>query len=310
MEMVNQKVRIFNIQKYNIYDGPGVRTLIFFQGCPLRCQWCSNPEGMEQRYRVMYKEDACRHCGACAAVCPAGIHLMQDGRHALNRQRDCLGCRRCVEVCPEAAVTIAGMEKSIEELMEIIEEDRIFYGFSGGGVTLGGGEVLMQPEGAAALLAACKQVNLHTAIETCGYAPKEAVRQVARYTDLFLFDLKHMDSKRHLALTGVPNEIILHNLTMLLEEGHQVKIRMPLLKGVNDQAEELARIIAFLMPYKEKSNFQGIDLLPYHKLGVNKYQQLGREYPVAGDPSLAEEDLERISGWLAQYDVAARVIRH
>lgn len=302
---------IFNVQKYNVYDGPGIRTLVFFKGCPLRCKWCSNPEGLEQKYQVMFKEDLCVNCGACASVCPVNIHtISQLGKHEINRDINCIGCRKCEEKCTQFALAITGEEKTVPELMEIIEEDRMFYLTSGGGVTLGGGEVTLQADFATELLKACKKSGINTAIETCGFAKPEAIFKMAEYVDLFLFDLKHMNSNRHYELTGVRNEQILSNLEELLKGGYNVHIRMPLLKGINDSQEEIRDIVEFLIPYKDYKNFKGIDLLPYHKLGVNKYVQLGKEYKIKGDPSLTNEDLNRIENWIKEYDFPVKVIKH
>lgn len=310
--VIERKATIFNVQKYNMYDGPGVRTLIFFQGCPLRCKWCANPEGMIKKYRVMFKSNSCVNCGACVSVCPVGIHTISNEslKHEVNRNIECIGCRKCVDACLNSALSIVGEVKTISELVEIVEEDRAFYEASGGGVTLGGGEVLMQPEAASSLLMACKQEGINTAIETCGYAKLESVLKVAEFTDLFLFDIKHINSDKHFELTGVRNEQILENLKELLRRKYKVKIRMPLLKGVNDHKEDIEDIIKFLMPFKDYKNFKGIDLLPYHKMGVNKYKQLGIEYLIEGDPSLSNEDLNKIESWIKKYDLSVKVIRH
>ncbi|MPM06480.1 Choline trimethylamine-lyase activating enzyme [bioreactor metagenome] len=310
--IIQRKATIFNVQKYNMYDGPGVRTLIFFQGCPLRCKWCANPEGMIKKYRVMFKSNSCVNCGACVSVCPVGIHTISNEslKHEVNRNIECIGCRKCVDACLNSALSIVGEVKTISELVEIVEEDRAFYEASGGGVTLGGGEVLMQPEAASSLLMACKQEGINTAIETCGYSKLESVLKVAEFTDLFLFDIKHINSDKHFELTGVRNEQILENLKELLRRKYKVKIRMPLLKGVNDRKEDIEDIIKFLISFKDYKNFKGIDLLPYHKMGVNKYKQLGIEYPIEGDPSLSNEDLNKIEGWIKKYDLSVKVIRH
>ena len=309
--VIERKAFIFNKQKYNMYDGPGVRTLVFFKGCPLRCKWCSNPEGLERKYQIMFKPTTCVSCGSCVPVCPQKIHsISSTGEHIIDRSIDCIGCGQCVEVCVPDALKVAGQQVPVSELLEYIEQDRAFYDQSGGGVTLGGGEVTSQPEAAINLLQACKQEGLHTAIETCGYTKKETILRFAEYVDLFLFDLKHIDPDRHFELTGVRNEMILENLEELLMKRNHVKVRMPMLKGINDSEAEIRGVIEFLRPFIEFKNFEGIDLLPYHKLGVNKYVQLGMDYPIEGDPSLDDADLDRIEGWIREYDFPVSVIRH
>lgn len=308
---IERQAMIFNVQKYNVHDGPGIRTMVFFKGCPLRCQWCANPEGISRQFQVMYKKNSCSDCGACVDVCPMGIHYMdEEGNHQIDREKICNGCNKCVEACPMAALNITGEIRTIPELMEIIHEDSAFYDMSGGGVTLSGGECTAQPEVALALLKACKGDGINTAIETCGHTRMDKILSLSEYVDYFLFDLKHMDPVRHNELTGISNERILKNLEELLRLGNWIKIRMPMLKGINSSESEIQAIIDFLLPYKDYPNFQGIDLLPYHKLGVNKYGQLGMEYPVAGDPSLSNDELDQIEGWIKAYDFPVQVVRH
>ena len=310
-KMAERKAFIFNKQKYNMYDGPGVRTMVFFKGCPLRCKWCANPEGLLRKYQIMFTAANCVGCRACVPVCPQGIHSFNEsGEHIVNHDIDCIGCGECVKACYYAALKVAGEQETIENLFDYVEEDRAFYDQSGGGVTLGGGEATAQPEAALSLLQVCKREGINTAIETCGYAQKETIMKLAEFVDLFLFDIKNINSEKHQELTGVRNEVILENLKELLEHRYNVKIRMPMLKGLNDSKEEIQGVIEFLMPYKDAKNFKGIDLLPYHKLGVNKYNQLGMEYPIQEDPSLSEEDLDRIEGWIKEYDFPVAVIRH
>jgi pyruvate formate lyase activating enzyme len=310
--MIERKALVFNIQKYNTHDGHGVRTLVFFKGCPLRCQWCSNPEGQLRQYQVLYKKDLCIHCGACASVCPVGIHTMArpSNVHEMILDIECIGCRKCQEACTASALAVVGEMKTISELMAVIEEDRPFYDVSDGGVTLGGGEPMFQPEVAMNLLMTCRQRSINTAVETCGYAKPETVMQIAEFTDLFLFDVKHMNSERHYQLTGVRNESILGNLKMLLEHRCNVRIRLPLLKNINDSPDNCQQLVNFLMPFKDYKNFSGIDILPYHKLGVHKYAQLGRKYQLKGDSALSDSDLDRIAACFSKYDFPVSVLRH
>lgn len=309
---IERSATIFNIQKYNIYDGPGIRTNVFFQGCPLRCKWCANPEGLEKKYRILYKRNNCIDCGACVSVCPVNKHSITLDRmkHEVNRDIDCIGCGKCIEICPKEALSLVGEAKTISEIIDIIEEDTVFYNVSGGGVTLSGGEVMMQPEAAISLLMACNQRGINTAIETCAYVKKEILLEACKYIDLVLFDLKHIDSDKHYYYTGVRNERILDNLKAILDAGVNTKVRMPLLKGVNDQENDIRQAMEFVKPFKNFKNFKGVDLLPYHKLGVNKYNQLDLEYQIENDPSLDEEELCKIEKWIDKYGIKASVIRH
>ncbi|GAB6158181.1 choline TMA-lyase-activating enzyme [Desulfotomaculum varum] len=314
INILERKARIFNVQKYSIYDGPGVRTLIFFKGCPLRCKWCSNPEGLERKFQVMFKEDLCINCGSCIPVCPLQIHYFaEDGKqvkHQVNRNINCAGCRKCENVCPRQALSIAGLDKTISEVLAIIQQDSLFYMSSGGGVTLGGGEVTAQPEFAANLLTECKRLGIHTAIETSGYAKLALLLKVAEFTDLILYDIKHIDPERHFELTGVHNERILDNLTELISRGFTVKVRMPILKGLNDSAETIHRTMNFLQSFKFHKNFLGVDLLPYHKLGINKYKQLGLTYALAEDVSISDEEMQQIVDIIKGYGLPVDVIGH
>lgn len=310
-EDIERSARIFNIQKYNIHDGPGIRTLIFFKGCPLRCKWCSNPEGLRPEHQVMLKKQNCVSCGACANVCPVGIHKIINGKHSVDRNIQCIGCRKCEKACLYNAINIAGEDWTVSKLLESIKEDMDFYRMSGsGGVTLGGGEVTRQIEAATSLLMACKRDGINTAIETCGYVNQDKLRKISEFVDLFLFDIKHMDPVRHKELTGVNNEIILSNIKMLLESGKNVRVRMPMLENINDSKEEIKAVVDFLAPYKHFKNFDGIDVLPYHKMGVGKYEQLDMIYPIEGDPSVKEDRLDDIEKWIKEEGIEVNLVRH
>ncbi len=301
---------IFNIQKYNMHDGPGLRTIVFFKGCPLRCKWCANPESLKGYYEILFKKSSCVNCGKCVEVCPVNKHKMENGVHIVDRNVKCVNCGNCVKSCIKSALEIAGETKTVSEIVDIIKEDEMFYQTSGGGVTLGGGECTMQPEAALSILTACKAYGINTAIETCGYCKTDKFLEIAEKVDYFLYDIKHMNPAKHNELTGVSNDLILHNLSEILKRRKNVTVRMPMLKGINDSYEEISAIIEFLKPFKEYKNFQGIHLLPYHKMGVNKYNQLDLVYPIDGDPSLTDEELAKIEGWIKDSEISVKVLRH
>jgi len=308
--MTEKKAFIFNVQKYNTYDGPGVRTIVFFKGCPLRCKWCANPEGLMRKYSIMYKESSCIHCGLCVKACPKSIHQVKEGRHHIDRTMTCIGCRECEVSCPRRAIAIFGEEKTTSQLLELIERDRIFYDVSGGGVTLGGGDVIIQPEAGADLLKACKKNGINTAVETSGYGRSSSLMELAKVTDLFLYDIKIMDSEKHLKYTGVRNEIILENCTQLIKHGHRVLVRVPLIKGINDDGDNIIKMASFLQPFIPYKNFKGVELLPYHKLSLGKYPALGLNYDLKGDFDMLPERLLAIEHILRAAGIQAKVVRH
>ncbi|MGX7245242.1 choline TMA-lyase-activating enzyme [Enterococcus quebecensis] len=316
MLSANKTARIFNIQKYSIYDGDGIRTLVFFKGCPLRCKWCSNPESVESGFQVMKQKSLCDDCGICADVCPRNIHKMRttiDGRkeHFIDREISCSGCRVCEESCPKNALKVMGQDMTIPEIMDIILQDTLFYLSSNGGVTLGGGEVTYQGAFAVELLAECKKNGIHTAIETCGYTKWETMQKFIDVTDLFLFDIKHFDPERHRELVGARNERIMTNLEQLFQAGANVSVRMPLIKGLNDSMETLKNTVLYIKKIQTNGYLKSIDILPYHKLGVAKYEQLGQSYPLQDvDMSYTDDELEKIREYMAQFDLPIRVVKH
>ena len=277
---------ISNIQKYSLHDGPGIRSTVFLKGCPLACAWCHNPENIAPQPQVVVAPARCMGCGACQVVCPQG--RFAPGREASGTEKErsskltdrpapageCLVCGACVEVCPTGARSMIGGRVSVQDLLGELLADRIFYDDSGGGVTFSGGEPLRQPEFLKAILTACRERGLHTAVDTCGFAPEAELRAIAPWVDLFLYDLKCMDEGRHLDLCGVPNGPILRNLRELAETHRNIWIRVPIIPGVNDQTSELEAMASFVAGLP---GVRQVNLLPYHRSGLHKFEQLGLE---------------------------------
>ncbi len=262
---------IFDLKKYSINDGPGIRTTVFLKGCPLRCQWCHNPEGQSFLPELMVRASRClEDCSECLASCEPGALSKVGGIPVVDREK-CSACGSCAEACPTQALEMVGRRASASELIAEIEKDRIFYDESSGGVTFSGGEPLAQPEFLAEVLAMCRKKELHTTVDTCGHVPPEAFAGVADLVDLFLFDLKVIDEARHREFTGRSNRLIRQNLHYLAGQGKKIIIRLPLVPGVNDDAENISRTAEFL---RSLSGVSEISLLPYHRLGKEKYKGL------------------------------------
>jgi pyruvate formate lyase activating enzyme len=265
---------IFDIKKYSVNDGPGIRTTIFFKGCPLRCPWCHNPEGQSFLPEVMVRPARCVDgCRECVAACRPGALSATDGVPVLDKLK-CDLCGRCAAACPSGAIEIVGRKVTAAEVIAEIEKDRVFYEESGGGVTFSGGEPLAQADFLAELLDACRSRGIHATVDTCGYAPPEAAYTAAHRADLFLFDVKVMDTKKHDDLTGQPNNVILENLKRLVRLGQKVVIRLPLVAGVNDDEDNMRKTTEFLSGL---GNVTEISLLPYHALGREKHRGLQKK---------------------------------
>ena len=265
---------IFNIQHYSIHDGPGIRTNVFLKGCPLRCLWCSNPESQQQVPQLMFRADRCTGCGACISSCPVSAISLVDQR-VQNDRSLCTGCGACVAVCPNEAREIIGTTATAGEVFDEVAQDKLFYA-KDGGVTLTGGEVLAQPAFASAILQLCRQAKIHTAIETCGFADWAALKEVLQYTDLVLYDLKEMDPEFHKKYTGVDNSRILENLKKIDDQMDlEIWVRVPLIPGCNDDKENLLATARFVKENLHKCT--QIHLLPFHRLGEGKYEQLENE---------------------------------
>jgi pyruvate formate lyase activating enzyme len=265
---------VFDIKKYALHDGPGIRTTVFFKGCPLRCAWCHNPEGLRAAPQVVYREDRCLGCGDCVASCDRGALTLTAG--GIRRDVDrCGGCGSCAAVCPALARELAGRRMAVSQVVGEVLKDQLFYDASGGGVTVSGGEPLAQPEFLLALLEACGHHELHRSVDTSGYAPWETLSAVAAHTDLFLYDLKHMAHEAHKGATGVGNGRILDNLRRLDELGAAIIVRLPLIPGFNDDAAAVGQLCDFI------TSLTGVDtihLLPYHDFQATKYRRFGRPY--------------------------------
>lgn len=296
-----RKGMVYNIQRMSTQDGPGMRTTVFLKGCPLRCLWCSNPESQLFTSQLLVFEDLCTGCGQCAAVCPKGAVVHNGNRY--NRDTHlCDDCGLCVPGCPSRARVMSGEAKSVDEIMKVVRKDELFYANSGGGVTFGGGEPLAGGDFFLELLQAAHDEGLHVCVDTCGYAPEAFFKKCIALTDMFLFDCKHMDPQKHTELTGVDNALILANLRQALASGKEVRIRIPLMPGLNDTEDTIAALADFLRPY----GHMAVDVLPCHAFGRSKYAALRLPQPAmeAYAPDALKDALARF----AKYNLAVTVI--
>jgi len=276
--------RVFNVQRYSLHDGPGIRTTVFLKGCPARCPWCHNPESQSAAPELLVAETRCVSCGTCATVCAHGAPPPGSGL--------CTACGACVEACPAGARQLAGREATVDDVMREVLRDRVFYEESGGGVTFSGGEPLAQPEFLAALLDACRAACVHTAVDTCGFAPRERLLALAPRVDVFLFDVKLVDDARHRALTGLPAAPILANLQALAAVHAEVWIRVPIVPGFTDAEADLAATAALVAGLP---GVRRVGLLPYHRTGVPKARRLGRELPARDIEPPSRERLDTLA---------------
>lgn len=274
--------------KYSIHDGPGIRTTVFLKGCPLNCWWCHNPESQELKEQLMLFPNRCIGCKACIEVCPQkAIKEIDD--MVITNIKECIHCEECTKVCYAEAREMAGKTMTVDEVVAEVLKDKDFFQQSKGGVTFSGGEPLMQPSFLIALLKEMKKLNIHTTIDTCGLASKEIIEEVSQLADLFLYDLKHMDSEKHEKYTGVPNNIILENLKLLRDLNKEVYIRIPIIPTINDSTEALEAFRDFI---KTLPNVKMVNLLPYHKIGQEKYKRLGKTYRMTGIEEPTKEAMD------------------
>jgi pyruvate formate lyase activating enzyme len=280
---------VSNLQKYSLHDGPGIRTTVFLQGCPLACAWCHNPETRPAGASVVFAAARCIRCGECLPACPRGC------AEAIADRGDrcgCLACGACVEACPTGARQLAGRRMTVAEVLAEIEKDGPFYDDSGGGVTFSGGEPLAQGEFLKSLLEACRRREMHTAVDTSGYAPREQLLAVAPLVDLFLYDLKFLDEAKHVQYTGVSNGLILENLRALGRVHGNLWIRIPVVPGINDRPEEIEGLVwlAASVP-----GVRQVNLLPYHRTALHKFQRLAEAYPLAEIAAASPESMRAMA---------------
>lgn len=288
------KARVFEIKRFAVHDGDGIRTTVFFKGCTLKCVWCHNPEGIGFEPELAFFENKCMLCGACVKVCPQNTHKIENGIHIFEREK-CISCGKCEETCFNSALTLYGKEMSIEELMPILLEDKDFYDTSGGGVTISGGECLCHADFCAELLKQLKNNGIHTAVDTCGFVSREAIDKIMPYTDIFLYDLKAYDEEVHIKCTGFSNKNILENLKYIDECGKQIEVRIPFVPGFN--SEQIEKIAKFMRGLK---NLTKVRVLPYHNFAGTKYKALGMENILPNNLPKKEE-IEKAKDILKSY---------
>ena len=265
------KATIFEVKRFAVHDGDGIRTTVFFKGCPLKCMWCHNPEGIGFQKQLSYYAHKCIGCMACAEACPNGVHTFEGGVHKVDWEK-CKACGKCEEVCFGQALKLYGTEMSVDELLPLLLEDKPFYDHSNGGVTLSGGECLVQADFCAELLKELKENGIHTAVDTCGFVSREAIDKVMPYTDIFLYDLKAMAEDVHIRCTGHSNRLILENLKYIDGCQKAIEVRIPYVPEYNsDQMEKMAEFL------KGLKNLIKVRVLPYHDYAGSKYDSLGME---------------------------------
>jgi len=271
---------IFDIKRYAVHDGPGIRTTVFLKGCPLTCLWCHNPEGISKESELMWSKERCIHCKTCQNACLQGALTFSDDALHINKNT-CTLCTTCADVCPSQALEVIGKEMTVTQVIKEIEKDTIFYDESKGGVTFSGGEPLMQPDFLYQLLKACKEQGIHTAVDTSGYSSSDVLLKIGAYTDLFLYDVKVINDRIHKETTGVSNNLILKNLKELLRAGKEIIVRFPLIPGVNDGEKDIGELGEFVSSVTVKK----VNILPYHRAGIEKAKRLNQNPFMCEPPS-------------------------
>lgn len=283
---------IFQIQRWSIHDGEGIRSTVFLKGCPLRCRWCANPESWNSSPEVLFFRERCSGCGRCADACDTGAIIVKGKAINSFARENCCGCFRCCEVCPTGARKKIGSTVTVEDVLTVIKRDAIFYRESGGGVTFSGGEPFAQPGFLRQLVVCCNQLGIDTAVETCGYFDWEQVKDIFMLLDCVFMDIKHMDEQEHMKLTGVSNRRILQNITLISQMHPKTIIRVPLIQKVNDSEQNIRKMCEFL---RLNTQVEGVELLPYHDFGESKFSAVGAVCPNFKTPDATKiDDIKKI----------------
>lgn len=287
---------IFDIERNALVDGPGIRTVIFLKGCPLKCRWCHNPESQKLEPELIYNKVFCIGCGYCINACPLNAIIPSEQGLRVNRDK-CNLCGNCVEACYSKAWSLVGKKYTVEEVLQEVKKNNAFFRFSDGGVTISGGEPLRQIDFLLSLSKALKKEGYHITLDTSGYAPWEAIKEVSQFVDLFLYDIKHFDEQEHKKLTGVSNQLILRNLKLLSDLDKKIIIRIPVIPQLNDSEENLKKTIEFISQLK---GILGVELLPFTRLGASKYNQLDLENPCKDVIAPSQEKMERLTEYFIE----------
>jgi len=293
---------IFDIKKFAIDDGPGIRTTVFLKGCPLRCWWCHNPEGQLLAPELMFRKSRCIGCEECVKDCPREALSLVIKQLSIDRE-NCSLCGKCAQKCPTDALAIVGKEVDVEEVMKETTKDLSFYDESRGGITISGGEPLLQIDFLNVLLDECKKKSIHTAVDTSGYAARNTIEKIKDKVDLFLYDIKMMDDRKHRKYTGVSNKQVLENFKRLAENGSDLFVRFPIVPKINDDEDNVVRIAEFILSCGQKQ----ICLLPYHRAGIEKYRSLGRDYKLKTTITPSDQKLRMITRQLEAFGLSVTI---